>query len=203
MELEAWIEASQGWPPELVWAALFGGALVEYVFPPFPGDTVVVAGAALVGANGWAAGPVWVAATAGSVVGAAIDLWIGRRLAAHLERLPPRGRLAVDRVVAGFQRWGPAFLAVNRFLPGIRASFFVAAGVAGLRAPVVLGWATVSAVAWNSLLVGLGLLVGQSVDDLAAWVERYQAVAWIVVGIGVVGGAAWLLRPGPRVPAEE
>ncbi|MEQ1572045.1 MAG: hypothetical protein ABMA64_40835, partial [Myxococcota bacterium] len=49
MDLASWVEHTAGWPPALVYAALFAGAFVEYVFPPFPGDTVVLVGAGLVG----------------------------------------------------------------------------------------------------------------------------------------------------------
>lgn len=194
MDLSDWLDLVLAWPPLAVYALLFGGALIEYVFPPFPGDTVVVAGAVLVGAHGWDVGPVAVAVLAGTVVGAALDLAIGRQI--PVERLSGRTRETVDRIVAGFRRYGPALLAINRFVPGVRALFFVAAGVAGLRPGPVLGWALVSATAWNVLLIAIGTLLGRNLDAWTAWMARYQLVTGVAVGVGLaaMGVAAWRQR---------
>jgi membrane protein DedA with SNARE-associated domain len=202
MNLTAGIDLVLGWPPAAVYAALFLGAFVEYVFPPFPGDTVVVLGAVLVGAHDWSLVPVWAVICAGTVAGAAVDLRVGRSLAAGRGRLSPRSEAVVDRLVSAFRRWGPALLAVNRFLPGIRALFFVAAGVAGLRTGPVLGWALLSAALWNGVLVGLGVVVGHRLDAIVSVLARYQAGAWVVVGLLVVAVAIAALRGADRRPAS-
>lgn len=197
MDLPAWLELVLRWPPVAVYALLCAGALVEYVVPPFPGDTVVVAGAVLVGAHGWSVGPVWLAVCAGTVAGAALDLALGRHLAGGpLERLSPRARDAVDTLVAGFRRWGPMLLAVNRFLPGIRPLFFVAAGVAGMRTGPVLGWALVSASLWNALLVALGVALGQRLDRLASVLSQYQLAVGVLIGLWFAVGAVAIVRRG-------
>lgn len=199
MDLAGWLAYVASLPPSVVWALLFGGALVEYVFPPFPGDTVVVVGAVLVGAHGWAIGPVFAAVCAGTVLGAAIDLQLGRRLAgAPRDRLSPSARQTVDRLVDGFRRWGPALLAINRFLPGIRPLFFVAAGLAGLPTRAVLGWALFSAVLWNGILVALGVALGQRLDVLGSWLQRYQSAVAVVL---CLWGAAIVWRWWRSAPA--
>lgn len=187
-------------PPAAVYAVLLAGALIEYVVPPFPGDTVVVAGAALVGAFGWPVLPVAAAVTLGAVLGAWFDLEVGRWLvrSGRIERLSPRLRDATDRVVEQLERRGAVYLAVNRFVPGIRFAFFVAAGVAGLRTGPVLLWATLSASAWNALLIGLGLALGSQVERLAEWVERYTLVAGGLVAIVIVVAIVRLFARGPR-----
>ncbi len=192
MQLQAFLDTLSGLDPLVVYGALLLGALVEYVVPPFPGDTVVVAGAALVGALGWPVLPVLGAVTAGAVIGASIDLWVGRLVArsGRLEALSKGKKAAVDDLVGRFERYGAGYLALNRFVPGIRALFFVAAGVAGLRTVPVLAWAMVSALAWNGLLIGLGLWLGSNVELLATIVERYTAVVGAVV-LGVVALAIW------------
>lgn len=191
MALADWVDLVLGWPPIAVYALLFGGAFIEYVFPPFPGDTVVVAGAVLVGAHGWGLGPVFVAVLAGTLVGVAVDLAIGRRV--PVERLSGRSREVVDQLVGAFRRHGAVLLAANRFVPGVRALFFVAAGIAGLRTGPVLAWALVSATAWNLLLLWVGSTVGQNLGALADWIARYQAAAWCAVAVsgGALLVAAW------------
>jgi len=179
------VEALRDLSPEAVLAVLFGGALIEYIIPPLPGDTVVVAGAALVTAFGWPLWPVYGVCTAGAAVGSAASwsagaAWARRRGPEHLD---PRAAAAVALLAERFRRHGAAYLVLNRFMPGVRTFFFLAAGIAGLRLPVVLLWSTLSAAAWNALLIGLGWWVGDNVALLEALLVRYTAAVGAVVAV--------------------
>ncbi|MEO1273700.1 MAG: VTT domain-containing protein, partial [Myxococcota bacterium] len=123
--LTTWI---QHLDPRLGYLVLALAATIEYLFPPFPGDTVVVLGAVLIEVANWSMPAVLVAATLGSVLGAALnvevgrwigqsdrDTWLHRRL--RSEAVAPK----LDVVRANFERYGSAYVAINRFLPGIRS----------------------------------------------------------------------------------
>ena len=168
-------------------AILFLGSLVEYVFPPFPGDTLVVLGA-WYAVNGKISWPLaFVAVTAGAVVGAWIDYRIGVALGAALERgAMRRGPITLEhvrRVEAGYARWGAWFLLANRFLPGIRAFLFVGAGAARLPVGKVLLWGGISAAAWNALLLLVGALLVSNLSEFVGWLERYTALAWMFMAV--------------------
>jgi membrane-associated protein len=164
-------------------AILFLGSLIEHVFPPFPGDTLVVLGA-WYAVNGKISWPLaFVAVTAGAVVGAWIDYRIGVALGAALERgAMRRGPITLEhvrRVEAGYARWGAWFLLANRFLPGIRAFLFVGAGAARLPVGKVLLWGGISAAAWNALLLLVGAYLATNLTEFVGWLERYTALAWM------------------------
>jgi membrane-associated protein len=168
-------------------AILFLGSLVEYVFPPFPGDTLVVLGA-WYAVNGKISWPVaFVAVTAGAVVGAWIDYRIGVALGAALERgAMRRGPVTLEhvrKVEAGYARWGAWFLLANRFLPGIRAFLFVGAGAARLPVGKVLLWGGISAAAWNGLLLLVGAYLATNLSELVEWLERYTTLAWMSMAV--------------------
>ena len=185
-------------------AILLLGSLVEYVFPPFPGDTLVVLGAwyAVHGDVSWATA--FVSTTLGAVLGAWIDYRVGVALGGALERGAARKGLLtlenVRRVEAGYARFGAWFLLANRFLPGIRAFLFVAAGAARLPLRKVLLWGGVSAAAWNALLLFVGAFVVSNLDEFVGWLGRYTAAAWVVMGLaalavaGRLGFEAWKRR---------
>ena len=186
-------------------AALAAASLVEYVFPPFPGDTVTLFGAFLAATARWNVVAVLAAVTAGSLAGAAIDYAIGWRLSARpLEALTPRRRRLRERlapIVARFERHGAAYIAVNRFLPGIRALIFVAAGAAGLPLGRVLAYGAVSALLWNGLLIGAGFAVGENWELLLDLLRRYTVAAWIAIGVAalaLVGAAIWRRARRPK-----
>lgn len=250
--LEAVLRAIEALPTELGFVALFAGTFLEYVFPPFPGDTVVVAGAALVAAFDWPLWPVFAAVTAGSVGGSTAAWAAGRAVARHEARLgreprwpsadaiahqgaggidgesegaaggrpevggpsgapadpvagsrrglDRRARLAVERLVAGFERHGAWYLVLNRFMPGVRTFFFVAAGMVDLPLRSVLLWSGVSAALWNGGLIWLGLSLGNNVAELDRIVERYNRVIvpLVIVAALAVVWRAW--RSGGRGP---
>ncbi len=184
-------------------AILFLASFVEYVFPPFPGDLVVVLGAwyAVQGQISWAA--TFAATTAGALAGAWIDWRVGRTLGRHLEQRAHRPTVIhrlltaerLDRFDASYRRWGGLLLVANRFFPGIRAFIFVAAGASGIPLRRVLVLGGISAAAWNVLLLGAGALIAKNLDELVALFDRYTQVASTALAVAVVAGAAaWLLR---------
>lgn len=173
--------------------ALMAGAGIEYLFPPFPGDTITLLGGVLVAARGWSTVFVFSAVTLGSMVGFMLDYalghyllrnpdaWLSRRLA------QPGTAKRVERVINGFRRYGAVFLIANRFLPGVRAFFFIAAGMADIAPWRVLLWGGLSAAAWNALILIAGYAVGGSLPELESLFSTYTTVAWSVLLTLVVG----------------
>jgi membrane protein DedA with SNARE-associated domain len=165
------------WAPLVLFLATF----VEHVFPPFPGDLFVVLGAwyAVQGELSWPA--LLLFSTAGALAGAWVDhrvgAWLGHRLdlRSGRSRLLPTERLMAFE--AAYRRWGPWLLVLNRFMPGIRAFLFLAAGASGLPVRRVLLLGGLSAVAWNALLLLMGGVLAHNLDELVSLVDRYMRVA--------------------------
>lgn len=185
-------------------------AALEYIFPPFPGDTVTLFGAFLVGARGWSLPAVFFVVTVGSVAGAALDYAIGVSLARErteggfLVRRWAKAQDRIDPVIKTLKKRGPAFLVINRFLPGVRAFFFVAAGMAGLRLRAVLFYAALSALLWNALIVAAGLALGSSWERLRAAGQMYTNVMWAAMGLAAaVLLARWTLRRWRSARAQQ
>lgn len=217
MDLESAIQflQQQEWLSVLI---LFAGAAVEYLFPPFPGDTVTLAGAVLVTGYGWSLPLVFAATTLGSLVGAMADFYVGVWWYRRRERrgVPPtidtgesraKARAQIDRLVRGFQRHGPVFLVINRFLPGVRAFFFVAAGLAGMRPAAVAFYAGLSAALWNGLLIAAGMAIGANLQALEQLFRTWSTVVWGVLGAivlyFVVRWAVRRLRRGRKAGRTE
>jgi membrane protein DedA with SNARE-associated domain len=195
LDLETVIIALQDVPMWAAYLALFAGAFGEYVFPPVPGDLIVVAGAVLVAVLGWPVLPVFLLVTLGAVLGAVVDYGVGRWIdnTGRLEGLAPKKQKAIALLRDRFARYGAAYLVVNRFLPGIRGFFFVAAGIARLKLGAVALYATLGAVAWNVLLFGLGYGLGRNLETLERVIVRHGTVMGIVVAIvlSVVAYRTW------------
>ena len=169
-------------------AVLMGAACFEYLLPPIPGDTITLLGAALISGFGWSGAGVVAAILVGSLLGATSNFLIGRRLRARGHKRP-----AVERMMARFERHGPAYLIINRFLPGVRAVAFVAAGMSAMRARDVALYGGLSVVLWNSLLIGVGTAIGANLDTLQGLLHDYTTGAWIALGSVLVLLILWRL----------
>lgn len=201
--LEAIREIMERGAGPAAFAVLFGSALVEYLFPPFPGDAVTLLGAFAVARWGWNGAAVFVSVLAGSVAGAMLDFaigrWLGKR-AGFWERRGNATRARVERIISSFRRHGAAYIVVNRFLPGVRALIFVAAGMAGLRGGAVLLWASLSAALWNAAIFAAGYTVGTTWERLLGALRAFATAAWIAVAVVAASllALALLRRRGAR-----
>jgi len=178
---------------------LFGSAFVEYVFPPFPGDTVTLFGAFLAANFEWSVPVVFAAVTLGSLAGSAADYSLGRRISKtpvdQLSGRKKKAREKVQPILEKFEKHGAVYVVINRFLPGIRAFFFIAAGMARLPLWKVLTWGAVSAAAWNALIIALGFAIGKNWDQLLGLLRTYTTGAYILIGVVVLALIVrWLVK---------
>jgi membrane protein DedA with SNARE-associated domain len=200
--LDEFLRTLEYGPREWAYGLVLAAAAVEYVIPPVPGDTVVLFAVVLAARAqlNW----LWVYAlmTAGATTGGVIAWAFGTWLARHEDHWPrllrrPTAVAALDAVRRGYTRHGPAYLAVNRFLPALRAFFFVGAGLSRMSIWPVIVFGGLSAAVWNALLLGLGYFVGNNWETLVAIMERYTAATIALIGIVavvVIGRFLWSKR---------
>ena len=182
-----WLRTHEG-PPAYLVLGLAG--LIEYVFPPFPGDAIAVFGVCLAFGAGYQPAIVYAALVAGAVVGGQAMWWLGRRYAARDSRPAllrgPRAEAALREVQARFEQHGSLFLVVHRFIPALRAFVFVGAGMSNLYFWRVLLLGGASAMAWNAVLMGAGWLVSANWERLAGIVSAYSTVVILLVVVGAI-----------------
>ncbi len=188
-------------------ALLFAGALIEYIFPPFPGDTVVLFGAFLIGTGTYPFFPTFCSITLGSLVGMtavyAIGLFLQPRYA-HLRE--GRSRLfsakALEKVELGFVRYGDWLILANRFLPAIRAVFFLAAGLLRRPGARVISLGAISLLVWNSLIMYAGYQVGNHWPRLQRILSVYNR---FILGFLAVLAIVWIVRrmSARRLPKQD
>jgi membrane-associated protein len=174
-------------------------SLIEYVFPPFPGDTIAVFGVCLAFAAGYDPLLVYLALVSGAVIGGQAMWALGRSLR-DTERRPallrgPRADEALRQVASGFARWGGWFLVAHRFVPALRAFVFVGAGLGDLPFLRVLALGAVSAALWNGVLLGAGWLVTDQWERLSAWVSAYSTA--VVIALAIAALIIWSRRRRP------
>jgi membrane protein DedA with SNARE-associated domain len=201
--LDEFLHTLEHGPQYWAYALVAAAAAVEYVFPPIPGDTVALFAVALAvrAQLHWVF--VYLSMTLGALLGGLGAWGFGLWLANNEDSWPsflktPGATRALDAVRRGYEQHGGMYLVVNRFLPALRAFFFVGAGLSRMSAGPVIVFGGISAALWNALLMGLGYAVGNNWDVLRDLAERYAAATLILIVLAVIAGVGRFLWEGRR-----
>jgi membrane protein DedA with SNARE-associated domain len=200
-----WLKTNDG---PLGYAVLGLAAMVEYIFPPLPGDAITLFGAFLAATAGYHPALVWVALWVGSMIGGMGAYAFGRHLSKSKTGEYPRllrgkkTKAALRAIEERFEKHGAIALALNRFVPALRGFFFIGAGIARLPAAKVFLWGGLSAAVWNVLILVVGYLVGNNWDRLETLATRYAIIVFAVIGAAIAAAVTlWLIRKRRRAAA--
>lgn len=176
-------------------------AMLEYLLPPFPGDSVVLLGGVYAVRGQQPYWLVFVAVLGGSLLGALANFTIGQWVGTRVERDPNRKTVlgvsmrSLHDAEAKMRRYGGWLIAANRFIPGIRGLLFVAAGMAGMRRSRVMALGALSAAAHSALILFLGVALGGNAERLAAFMGTWQRAAGGLVVVALLALVVrWLSR---------
>ncbi|MFC8921942.1 DedA family protein [Cellulosimicrobium sp. NPDC057127] len=185
-QLEDWVLALV----DSAWAlpALVVTTALDGLFPPVPGETVVVTLA--VAAQAGDGFPWWVV-----VLVAAVGAWCGDQLAYAVGRAVgtdrvrvlrgPRGRRAVAWAGGALARRGASVVLGARFVPVGRTAVNVTAGAVGFPRRRFMALSAVAATAWAGWTVAVGTLAARWVGDQPLLAVAIGVVVGTVVGVVV------------------
>ena len=199
-----------GWIVDLFarygYAVVFAGVFLENTGLPVPGETALLAGAALAHSGRLSLWHVVVTAIVAAILGDNLGFFIGRRGGRWLlERYGPRLGVTTARLAdfdGFFHRHGAKTVFVARFITGLRVVGAILAGASGLRWPTFLFYNATGAIVWSTTIALLGYALGESWDRLERLIGRSGLLAFIVV---VVLAAFGVLRARrlPEPPLES
>ena len=193
-----------GWLTDLFarygYAVVFVGVLLENAGAPVPGETMLLAGAALARFGSLRLTWVIAAAIVGATLGDNLGFFIGRR----------GGRVLVERYGAMigmtsahlakfdrfFERHGAKTVFVARFITGLRVLGALLAGASRLTWSRFLMFNALGAVVWATTFGLVGYALGYSWLALEQWIGRSGLI--LLALVSAIGGLA-ILRARWRV----
>jgi len=182
--LLAFIEQAPAW---LVFLVIFLASYIENLFPPLPGDTILVFSAYLVGRGNLPFGAALATTIVASIGGFMTMYILGRTLGrgfVYSQQQTWFSTKSLDRIEALFQRWGYGVIMVNRFMAGLRTVIALFAGMGRLSAPKVFSLALLSVILWNGGLLWVGASIGENWEIVGDYLKRYnRIVSLTLVGI--------------------
>jgi undecaprenyl-diphosphatase len=173
------------------YAVVFGGVFLENTGLPVPGETALLAGAALAHAGRLSLFWVIVTAIAGATLGDNLGFFIGRRGGRRLaERYGGRfglTRARLEEFDRFFERHGAKTVFVARFITGLRVVCAVLAGSSGLSWPKFIVYNASGAIVWSTAIAFAGYSLAYSWDTLERWVGGTGLIGLaVVVVLGII-----------------
>lgn len=186
---------------QLGYVGLFLILVLENIFPPIPSEAVLPLAGYLTGKGEMNVVLAVLVATAGAVVGALILYfagdWFGE---ARIRRLIRRyGKwLAVtetdfDTAGAWFDRRGNLAVLMCRCVPVVRSIVSIPAGIRRMPLLPFVVFTAIGSAIWNSVLIGLGWIVGDNWDTIERYTDLFQYLVILLV-LALIAGFVWKRR---------
>lgn len=181
------VQSAPWWQAALL---LYFAAMIEYVFPPFPGDTVFIAGGFFAMHGVIRVDVTFAALLLGTWSGTILAWWIGKY---SIEN--PKFRALVlkyvsseqiQRLINLYAKYGNWLLFFNRFIPGIRGTFVIGSGIVQMPLKRVMLWSTASALLWNTLLILIGAWFAHNLDTMLAFFDTYARIIYVALALAAV-----------------
>jgi membrane protein DedA with SNARE-associated domain len=170
--------------------------IAENLFPPIPSEVVLPLAGFLVGRGDLGFWQALLASTLGSVAGALILYTLGRfggrRLVLRYGRFLRVDDDGLDRADGWFRRYGDWVVLFARVVPFARSVVSIPAGT--MKMPVIrfTTMTALGSLAWNTLLIGAGVILGANWQRVDVWIGSYSNV--VLVGAAVAVAVLLALR---------
>lgn len=180
--------------------ALLTLMLVENLFPPIPSEAVLPLAGFLIQRGTLPLVPAFIAATAGSVIGAlilyALGRWGGRPVLLRWGHVLRLDEAQLDRADDWFDRHGPKLVFWCRMIPLARSVISVPAGASEMPIMRFLVLTTLGSALWNAALIGAGAIVGDNWRTVTGIVSAYSTIALITFAVALLAAVVlWRRRP--------
>lgn len=193
----SWISGAAGLVadyPGLAILIAFTAAIIEAVAVLgilVPGTPILMAVAGAAAIAGMPMAPILIVAIAGAVIGDFISFWLGQRYSQRLRGMWPfRTRPAlIGGAEAFFLRYGSMSVALCRFVPVLRSTVPLVAGMSGMSRKRFLVANVCSAFVWAPAHVLPAQFAGMSIERIGAGDWTTAALALGAVALTIA--AAW------------
>lgn len=178
------------WVYLIIWLACF----LENIFPPFPGDTFILAGGALVALDRLEVGWLLAAVNIGGMLSVMLLYYLGRRFGHDFFMRKNYKYFSADDVIrmeARLARHGAWILGLSRFIFGVRSALAISAGIGRYPAIRTAVFSLLSYLAFSSLLIYVAITLIENLDLIEYYLVTYNSIVWPLV---VLLAGLWVFR---------
>ncbi len=178
----------------IVYAILLLSAIVENIFPPYPGDLVTLSGAFLAGEGNIGYVGVMVSVIIGGVAGGMILYLFGKSKGRKFlinKKLPFLKKINLEKIENLFKKHGDSIVILSRFMAGVRSIVILVAGIGNIKTSRMVVLLIISVIIWNGLLITMMYYTKSNWTDIVDLVKEYNKV---FIGIALILIIGWIVK---------
>ncbi|MBC3569739.1 DedA family protein [Listeria monocytogenes] len=197
--METWITSIMA---DFGYIGIFVLIMVENLFPPIPSEIILTFGGFMTTVTSLNVVMVIIVATLGSVVGAIllykVASYFGKerltKIVLKYGRILRLKESDIERAESFFLKYGSWAVFLCRMIPLIRSLISIPAGMTKMKMSRFLILTTAGSLLWNTVLIGLGAVLGESWNEIVVFMDSFSTIIYSVIAILVVVGLGYFFR---------
>ncbi len=206
--LETWITSIMA---DFGYIGIFLLIMIENLFPPIPSEIILTFGGFMTTVSSLNVVMVIIVATLGSVVGAIllykVASYFGKERLTHI--VLKYGRVLrlkesdIERAESFFLKYGSWAVFLCRMIPLIRSLISIPAGMTKMKMSRFLILTTAGSLLWNTVLIGLGALLGESWGEIVVFMDSFSTVIYSIIAVITLLGLGFFFRARFKKTLDE
>ncbi|HDU7622340.1 TPA: DedA family protein [Listeria monocytogenes] len=206
--METWITSIM---VDFGYIGIFVLIMVENLFPPIPSEIILTFGGFMTTVTSLNVVMVIIVATLGSVVGAIllykVASYFGKerltKIVLKYGRILRLKESDIERAESFFLKYGSWAVFLCRMIPLIRSLISIPAGMTKMKMSRFLILTTAGSLLWNTVLIGLGAVLGESWNEIVVFMDSFSTIIYSVIAILVVVGLGFFFRARFKKTLDE
>ncbi|EOY2823141.1 DedA family protein [Listeria monocytogenes] len=206
--METWITSIMA---DFGYIGIFVLIMVENLFPPIPSEIILTFGGFMTTVTSLNVVMVIIVATLGSVVGAIllykVASYFGKerltKIVLKYGRILRLKESDIERAENFFLKYGSWAVFLCRMIPLIRSLISIPAGMTKLKMSKFLILTTAGSLLWNTVLIGLGAMLGESWSEIVVFMDSFSTIIYSIIAILVVVGLGFFFRARFKKTLDE
>ncbi|EGL4210933.1 DedA family protein [Listeria monocytogenes serotype 4b] len=206
--METWITSIMA---DFGYIGIFVLIIVENLFPPIPSEIILTFGGFMTTVTSLNVVMVIIVATLGSVVGAIllykVASYFGKerltKIVLKYGRILRLKESDIERAESFFLKYGSWAVFLCRMIPLIRSLISIPAGMTKMKMSRFLILTTAGSLLWNTVLIGLGAVLGESWNEIVVFMDSFSTIIYSVIAILVVVGLGFFFRARFKKTLDE
>ncbi|MBC1636328.1 DedA family protein [Listeria welshimeri] len=206
--METWIT---GIMADFGYIGIFLLIMVENLFPPIPSEIILTFGGFMTTVSSLNVMMVIIIATLGSVVGAIllykVASYFGKerltKIVLKYGRILRLKESDIERAESFFLKYGSWAVFLCRMIPLIRSLISIPAGMTKMKMSRFLVLTTAGSLLWNTVLIGLGALLGESWNEIVVFMDSFSTIIYSIIAGLLIVGLAFFIRARFKKTLDE
>ncbi len=191
--INQWLDILFSYGTIWVYVVIFAACFIENIFPPFPGDTFIIASGALVALERLDLYFAFISVLLGGIFSVMVIYYFGKNKGYEFfkkKNYKIYTEEDIGKSQVYFQKYGALILIFSRFFVGFRSALALAAGVGQYQAGKMFLYTLISYILFTSLLMYAAIAFVENYDNLAVLIKTYN---WIVLPLLIIGLVLYII----------